>query len=122
MSSGILFLDDDEVQMLIYRKLAADFFGGEPVFFANEVPAAEDVLRSRSTKLIVLDLMLPTENGADLIHKLKKENIFDNLKIIVATSAKKGSLIYNVLADLVDEYITKPVQPREFSKVIRKHL
>lgn len=122
MPSGILFLEDDQVQMLIYKKLAADYFEGEQVFFASEVPAAEEMLRSAATKLIVLDLMLPTENGADLIHKLKADRIFDHIKIIVATSAKKGSLIYTALKGLVDEYITKPVQPQEFSDVIRKYL
>lgn len=122
MSSGILFLDDDDVQMLIYKKIVSDYFQDQQVFYANEVSAAEEVMRSVMPRLMILDLMLPRENGADLLHKLKKEDTFNNIKIIVTTAAKKGSLIYSALSGLVDEYITKPVQPLEFSEVIRKYL
>lgn len=122
MGSGILFLEDDEAQMIIYRSLVKRYFPDIPSFFAERVSDAEDMLKRHRIKLAVVDLMIPVTNGADLIMRMKNDSIFKDIKVIVVTAAAKGTLLYTALDGIVEEFVTKPINHDRFVKMLQYHL
>lgn len=122
MSGGILFLEDDEAQMIIYKRLASNYFPNLSFFFANTVSDAEEILKYNSIKLAVLDLMIPVTNGADLIMKMKADSIYQGVKIIVVTAAEKGSLLYDALGGVVEEFVTKPINAQRFVDLLTRYI
>lgn len=122
MSSGILFLEDDHAQMIIYKRLAARHFPDISVAFTDKVCEAEEILKSNPIKLAVLDLMIPVSNGADLIVKIKADSLYKNVKIIVVSAAERGSLLFDSLEGLVDEFITKPINSEKFVDLLTRYI
>ena len=122
MTSDILFLEDDRAQMVIYKSLVARHFPHLTASFTDKVSEAEEILKTNPIKVAVLDLMIPVTNGADLIIKMKSNSIYSEIKIIVVSAAEKGSLLYDALEGVVEEFVTKPIDTGKFADLIAGYL
>ena len=73
----------------------------------------EDALRERRPSLILLDIMLPGQDGLSILKKLRARTDTADIPIIMATA--KGTEFDRVTGlDLgADDYIAKPFRPRE---------
>jgi len=77
---------------------------------------AEDALAaiaSNPPDLILLDWMLPGMSGADLVRRLRSEEITAGLPIIMLTARVEENDRVHGLELGADDYITKPFSPRE---------
>lgn len=104
-----VLLVDDDVQI---RQLLSDYlseFGMEVVAVA-EGTLMEDVLALRTFDLVILDLMLPGEDGLSLCRSLRAKS---DIPILMLTA--RGETMDRVVGLEVgaDDYIVKPFEPRE---------
>ncbi|WP_240007944.1 response regulator [Pseudaquidulcibacter saccharophilus] len=105
----IIILDDDaEMRNLLTRYLS------ENNYYARAVNDAQNLYRMLSREnfdLLILDLMIPVEDGLSVCRKLRSDN--NNIPIIMATA--KGDPIDKILGLEMgaDDYIAKPFLPRE---------
>lgn len=116
MSGGphILIVDDHrDIRDLISRALAKDGFR---VSVASDGRAMRKVLADSRIDLILLDLMLPGEDGLSLCRTLRTES---NIPIIMLTA--KGEEVDRVVGLEVgaDDYLPKPFGGRELIARIR---
>lgn len=77
---------------------------------------AEDALvaiASNPPDLILLDWMLPGMSGADLVRRLRSEEITAGLPIIMLTARVEENDRVHGLELGADDYVTKPFSPRE---------
>jgi two-component system, OmpR family, response regulator len=116
MSGGphILIVDDHrDIRDLVSRALAKDGFR---VSVAADGRAMRKVLADSRIDLILLDLMLPGEDGLSLCRTLRAES---NIPIIMLTA--KGEEIDRVVGLEVgaDDYLPKPFGSRELIARIR---
>jgi len=82
----------------------------------EESADAEDALvaiASNPPDLILLDWMLPGMSGADLVRRLRSEEITAGLPIIMLTARVEENDRVHGLELGADDYITKPFSPRE---------
>ncbi len=111
----ILIVDDDiRLRSLLERYL------NEHKFYVRSVSNAKQMKRiliRESFNLIILDLILPDEDGLSLCRKLRNKNNFISIIIITA----KGEEIDRILGLEIgaDDYISKPFNPRELLARIR---
>jgi len=104
----ILIVDDHrEIRDLVSRVLAREGFR---VSVAVDGSAMREVLAGARIELILLDLMLPGEDGLSLCRGLRAES---DVPIIMLTA--KGDEIDRVIGLEIggDDYVTKPFSPRE---------
>lgn len=64
--------------------------------------------------LIIMDLSLKSENGLDLIDKLRKNLKFSTIPVIVVTEHAKKDFILRAKGLQVSEYIRKPFSKEVF--------
>lgn len=108
--------DDDNIrEMLIYALKSAGF---EPCGFVcgNELWEA---LNSSVPSLLILDIMLPGDDGLAILNKLKESTSFCELPVIMLTAK---SAEYDKIKGLdlgADDYITKPFSVLEVISRIR---
>lgn len=97
--------DDDGIRELISCALRAGGYSVES--FAAAKPFYE-ALESKTPALILLDIMLPEEDGLSVLRKLKSNVRFRDIPVIMLTA--KSSEIDKVsgLESGADDYITKP--------------
>jgi two-component system phosphate regulon response regulator PhoB/two-component system alkaline phosphatase synthesis response regulator PhoP len=70
-------------------------------------------LQNKKPDLLILDLMLPDDDGLEICKKLKSENTYADIPIIIL-SAKSDESDKIVGLELgADDYVTKPFSPRE---------
>lgn len=105
---SILIVDDDaQIRQLLREYLAG--FGMSVVSVADGI-AMNETLDSGNFDLIILDLMLPGEDGLSLCRNLRTKS---NIPILMLTA--RGEAMDRVVGLEIgaDDYIVKPFEPRE---------
>ena len=106
----ILVIEDEkDIQELIRFNLERD---GYKVLSADSVEAAGKMLTKQMPALVLLDLMLPGENGYDFCRRLRGEERTQRLPVIMVTARDEDADIVAGLEVGADDYITKPFSPR----------
>ena len=105
----ILILDDDaRIRDLLRRYLAQEGF---EVILAEDSKALNRIMLRDAVDLLVLDLMMPGEDGLSICRRLRAAN--DKTPIIMLTA--KGEDVDRIVGLEVgaDDYLAKPFNPRE---------
>ena len=113
----VLLVDDDhKIRELLARYLTENGFR---VTAAADAAMARAALRGLSFDVILLDVMMPGENGLDLARELK---VTRPIPICMLTArSEPGNRIEGLEAG-VDDYVQKPFEPRELLLRLRNIL
>lgn len=105
----VVVVDDDvRIRDLLRRYLTQEGF---EVFLAEDAQALRRVLLRESIDLIVLDLMLPGEDGLSVCRRLRAER---NALPVIMLTAKAEDVDRIVGLEVgADDYLPKPFNPRE---------
>jgi two-component system phosphate regulon response regulator OmpR len=109
MNKSILIVDDDQrLRDLLTRYLTDQGF---TVASVEDGAAADNALAQTSFDLIVLDLMLPGEDGLSICRRLRGQG--NTIPIVMLTA--RGDEIDRIvgLEMGADDYLPKPFNPRE---------
>ena len=110
----ILIVDDDEqIRSLLTRYLTQEGF---TVDGAEDGVAMDEWLIHNPVDLVILDLMLPGEDGLSVLRRLRRES---SLPILMLSA--RGDDIDRIVGLEVgaDDYLAKPFNPRELLARIR---
>jgi two-component system, OmpR family, phosphate regulon response regulator OmpR len=108
-SDRIAVVDDDaRIRELLRRYLTQEGF---EVLLAEDSKALNRVLTRETVDLIVLDLMLPGEDGLSICRRLRAAN--DTTPIIMLTAKVEDVDRIVGLEVGADDYLPKPFNPRE---------
>ena len=117
----ILVVDDDmRLRSLLERYLVEQ---GYQVRSAANSEQMERLLERENFHLMVLDLMLPGEDGLSICRRLRQDN--NNIPIVMLTA--KGEEVDRIIGLEMgaDDYLPKPFNPRELQArikaVLRRH-
>jgi two-component system phosphate regulon response regulator OmpR len=107
-AAHLLVVDDDRrIRALLLRYLLDH---GYRVTTAGNALEARAALKSLSFDLIVLDVMMPGENGFDFVTSLRKET---QVPVLMLTARAEASDRVIGLERGADDYLSKPFDPRE---------
>ncbi|MEW5962889.1 MAG: response regulator [Pseudomonadota bacterium] len=113
----VLVVDDDQkIRDLLARYL---FENGYRVTTAAEAASARAAMRGLAFDLVLLDVMMPGENGLDLARDLKATN---RIPILMLTARSDPDDRIAGLEVGVDDYVPKPFEPRELLLRVRNIL
>jgi two-component system, OmpR family, phosphate regulon response regulator OmpR len=105
----VVVVDDDaRIRDLLRRYLAQEGF---EVFLAEDGKALNRVLTREAVDMIVLDLMMPGEDGLSICRRLRAAN--DTTPIIMLTAKVEDVDRIVGLEVGADDYLPKPFNPRE---------
>lgn len=111
----LLVVDDDpKLRELLRRYLSENQF---EVSLAQDAPSMNRLMLREHFDLIVLDLMLPGEDGLSIVRRLRGAN--DRTPIVMLTA--KGDDVDRIvgLEMGADDYLPKPFEPRELLARVR---
>ncbi len=117
MRDRILIVDDDEdIQSLLKQYLTRNGFDAQAVGDGVHMRAA---LAQKPASLVVLDLMLPGEDGLTLCRELRSRS---QVPVLMLTA--RGEPLDRIigLESGADDYLPKPFDPRELVARIRSIL
>jgi two-component system, OmpR family, phosphate regulon response regulator OmpR len=113
-SAKILIVDDDiPMQKLLTRYLSEQGYDAEAVGDGKEMDAW---LETQQANLIILDLMLPGEDGLSLARRIRNQRSTP----IIMLSARDDEMDKVIGLEVgADDYLAKPFNPRELLARIR---
>ncbi len=118
--SNILIVDDDGVNRHLFSVLLE-----EEGYLTEEARSGEEALASVELQIpdiILLDAMMPGIDGFEVAQKLKENRKSESVPIIMITSLHDRKSRERGLLLGVEEFITKPINPRELKIRVRNLL
>ena len=107
-SPHILVVDDDDgIRTLLARYLRENGFLAST---AEDASHADQIMQGLIFDALVVDVMMPGENGLDMTRRLRKRS---NIPILVLTARGQPEDRIEGLEAGADDYLPKPFEPRE---------
>ncbi len=104
----ILIIDDDQKIRLLLKQFLEN--NGFRVSDAENTEQAKIIMESLIFDLLVIDIMMPGQNGLEFLREIRQTNSIPTL-MLTAMSSPENRL--DGLEYGADDYMTKPFEPRE---------
>ena len=85
----------------------------------DNILEAHAIIVDRRPDIVLLDWMLPGGSGIELLRRLKRDKVTEEIPVIMLTAKTAEDNLIQGLDVGADDYITKPVAPRELIARIR---
>ncbi len=120
MSEKVLIVDDEPHIVTSLRFLMQQ--AGLEIITCDDGLMALDVIRKQRPQLVLLDVMLPTMDGLQVLKALRDDPDTSHIKIIMLTAKGRADDIEQGMNAGADLYITKPFSTRSLMNDVRKLL
>ena len=116
----ILVIDDDEkIRLLLKQFLESNGFR---VSDAEDTIHAKKIMESLIFDLLVVDIMMPGQNGLEFLKEIRMTNSIPTLMLTAMSNAEER---LDGLEFGADDYMTKPFEPRELllriQNILKRH-
>ncbi len=108
MAQILVVEDDDAIRELITRILSN---GGHDVLSASSGTEAIERLGERHLDLVLLDLMLGSSSGWDVLEGAQRSGVRGKFRVIMLTARNSERDFLHGWRSGVDQYVTKPFDP-----------
>lgn len=116
----ILVVDDTFMNRVLVRDILVPL--GHDVIEAESGAECLDILNKTKPDCILMDIQMPVMDGYECIKIIKSNPEIKDIKIIAVTSfAMKGDKEH-IMEIGADEYISKPIDTRNFVEVVARVL
>lgn len=109
-----LLEDDDSIRKLVIYALESQGFEAVGFAFPSEFYAA---MKARTPDLILLDIMLPEEDGISILKKIRRDH--DRMPVIMLTAKNTEYDKVEGLDAGADDYVSKPFGIMELTARVR---
>lgn len=118
MSKLILIVEDSPTDRAIAESVCKN--NGYDVITVDEGEKALEIAAEKKPDLILLDVILPKQNGFQICRQLKKNPETESIKVILVTSKSQPSDKFWGMKQGADEYIPKPYDENDLLDAIDK--
>jgi DNA-binding response OmpR family regulator len=116
----ILIADDSLAELQLFQQTLLPT--GHAIVTVMDGEAAEEKVRSEKIDLIILDVIMPKKNGFQVCRDIKSNDRFKSIPVIMVTSKDQESDKFWGMKQGADEYLTKPFQPEDLLKAVKKYI
>ena len=117
MSKSILIIDDDKRLRELLKEYLTE--KGYKIYLCDDFTSAKDVIKYFIFDLIIIDRMMPSGDGLNLVKLIKEES---NTPTILLTAMGESENKIEGLKLGADDYVSKPFEPEELYLRIEKLL
>ena len=122
-----ILLVDDDPDFVAATKIVLESTSDYQVFTANDGVFALSTARAKKPDLLILDVIMPFEDGFTTARQLKADPQLSKIPVIVLTSfsQRKGETDVSVAKGMeleAEDYVEKPVSPQELLQRVGKLL
>jgi len=104
-NKSILIVDDDMIAISALKNIIGSTY---TIYAVKTGKEAVEKAKKLSPDLILLDVCMPSMDGYETIHRLKKSEVTKDIPVIFVSSYAEGDDIENGITNGAVDYITKP--------------
>ncbi len=116
----IMIVDDIPVNTILLEKILEK--EGYRLYSYNNSLQAMEAITEIAPDILLLDIMMPGLDGMAFLKRLRSNNSYDNVRIIMVTAVSEQEEITKALALGANGYITKPISPKKLIGCINEQL
>lgn len=120
MSKLILIVEDSPTDRHIAETICTD--NGYKAICTSEGEKAIEMAIEHKPDLILLDVILPKQNGFQVCRQLKKTPETQDIKVVMVTSKSQPSDKFWGMKQGADEYVFKPYNETDLLSAIQKYI
>jgi len=120
MLKKVLIVDDSQLIHSMYRLVLGRYKGCGISDAMNGLEALDILSRDSDFDLILLDINMPVMNGVQFMEKLKKDNLYRRIPIIVISTEGREEDTLRALKLGAWGYVVKPFKPDLLYDMIEK--
>jgi signal transduction histidine kinase len=109
MSATILFVDDDEQNLIVFEAACGEEFS---VLLASSAERALELMRDEEVGVIVADQRMPGTTGVELLEHVRNEHP-DTVRMLITAYSDIQAAIGAINRGQVRRYLRKPWEPGE---------
>lgn len=113
----ILLVEDDRAIQLLYKTLLER--AGHIVTTANNGLQAMECVKKSAPQLIISDWIMPEMNGIEFCKELRKNPDWNRIYVFIVTAQESTEKLIEAFEAGVDDYLSKPINPRVLSARLR---
>jgi two-component system, chemotaxis family, chemotaxis protein CheY len=118
--SKVLIVDDSQLIHSMYRLVLNRYKSCKIMDAMNGLEALDMLSREGDFDLILLDINMPVMNGLQFMEKIKKENLYQQISVIVISTEGKEEDTLRALKLGASGYLVKPFKPHMLYELIDK--
>lgn len=120
LPATVLVVDDSAPnRLLIEASLGAE---GHRVVQAAGGAEGLDAIRAEKPDVVILDLMMPGVDGAEMLRRLRAESLRDVPSVLLMTALSEAESAVKALELGVDAHLAKPFAPSALRRLVRELL
>jgi two-component system phosphate regulon response regulator PhoB len=117
MAETILVVDDNENATRMTARMLSGL--GYEVLTALDGPTALDLVASRRPDCVLLDIMMPSMSGLEVLSRLKHDPMTSAIPVILLTAKSQDDDVLAGYKEGAEYYITKPCTSKDLVYGIR---
>lgn len=118
--SRVLVVDDNEMELTLYSNGLGNEFD---LSFSDNARTAWELLNSGPLPdAIILDILMPNEDGWQLCNRIKETQFIQDVPIIFISSLSGGSVKSQAFEQGGADFVSKPPSMSELSARLRRHI
>lgn len=118
----ILIAEDNEINLLLVKKILAQMFPKALLYEARNGKQAVKIFKSIPLDIILMDVQMPKKNGYEATIEIRQFEQSQNTAIIALTAGIFNKEKKKCLDSGMDAYISKPINPALLQQAIMKCL
>jgi DNA-binding response OmpR family regulator len=119
MKSKILIVDDEpDVIFFVKKQLESQ---GYEIITASDGAAGIQKAREERPDLILLDVVMPQQDGFSVLHELQLEDQTKNIPVVMLTAKAESKAVFQGQELGAVDYIIKPFDVQVLLKFIKKY-
>ena len=111
--------DEEHIRRVLEYNLKLDGF---EVYPTGDGPKAIELAKELQPDVVLLDWMMPEMDGLEVLSRLKQDKTTENIPVFMLTAKGMMADVGRALCEGADDYITKPFDPTQLGKTIKKKL
>lgn len=115
----ILIVDDESYIREFLAQILSEHF---QIAFAKDGKEALEMAKSAKPSIIVLDVLMPGQNGIETCKKLREQRESEEIPIIMLTAVNEPEQRIKAFNAGADDYLAKPFLPEELIARINRKL
>lgn len=116
---NVLLVDDDEIHRIFLRQTFIKRMNATVTEAKNGVEAIR-VLEKMTPDVIMLDLWMPVMNGQDFLEKIRGEEQWKEIPVIIMSALRDKDLIQKLVKLKISDYLVKPITIEQLTDRISK--
>ena len=120
MEKTVLIVDDSNTNNILLQNILEDEGINSSIAFSGK--EAFDYLKVKKPSLILLDIMMPINDGFAVLNKIKSNSETNDIPVIFITAKDENNIKQKAIDEGAIDLILKPIDVNKVIEIVKQHI